>query len=375
MKLNNVVNRINGNVDRFTTELEYYVGGEHFESRELSITKRGLIKPNLNILGFKFHFAFQTGDVLFMARNPHLRKAGMVMFDGLCSDASYILRTKDENILSQKYLAVLLQTDHFWDYCESHKVGSVNFAINWTTLANYEFELPSIEEQRVLADKFWAAYELKEAYKKMIAATDEMVKSQFIEMSKAWPVMKLNGHVDIIRGVSYKPSDVVSSLDANSVGILRANNIANGEINTNEMVYVDQSRVSDAQRIRIGDIIVCASSGSQSLVGKAAINKNLTREYAHGAFCLLIRCNNTILPKYLNIYLQTALYRNQIESLSCGSNILNIKADHLTSLDIPIPDIKQQSDFVTIIEQADKSKFELRQAIDKIDKVMKSLLQ
>lgn len=181
--------------------------------------------------------------------------------------------------------------------------------------------------------------------------------SQFIEMSKAWPVMKLNGHVDIIRGVSYKPSDVVSSLDANSVGILRANNIANGEINTNEMVYVDQSRVSDAQRIRIGDIIVCASSGSQSLVGKAAINKNLTREYAHGAFCLLIRCNNTILPKYLNIYLQTALYRNQIESLSCGSNILNIKAGHLTSLDIPIPDIKQQSDFVTIIEQADKSKF------------------
>ena len=200
-------------------------------------------------------------------------------------------------------------------------------------------------------------------------------KSQFIEMSKAWPVMKLNGHVDIIRGVSYKPSDVVSSLDANSVGILRANNIANGEINTNEMVYVDQSRVSDAQRIRIGDIIVCASSGSQSLVGKAAINKNLTREYAHGAFCLLIRCNNTILPKYLNIYLQTALYRNQIESLSCGSNILNIKAGHLTSLDIPIPDIKQQSDFVTIIEQADKSKFELQQAIDKIDKVMKSLLQ
>ncbi len=199
--------------------------------------------------------------------------------------------------------------------------------------------------------------------------------SQFIEMSKAWPLMKLNGHVDIIRGVSYKPSDVVSSLDANTVGILRANNIANGEINTNEMVYVDQSRVSDAQRIRIGDIIVCASSGSQSLVGKAAINKNLTREYAHGAFCLLIRCNNTILPKYLNIYLQTALYRNQIESLSCGSNILNIKAGHLTSLDIPIPDIKQQSDFVTIIEQADKSKFELRQAIEKIDKVMKSLLQ
>ena len=35
MKLTDVVNRINGNVDRFTTDLEYYIGGEHFESREL----------------------------------------------------------------------------------------------------------------------------------------------------------------------------------------------------------------------------------------------------------------------------------------------------------------------------------------------------
>ena len=101
MKLTDVVNRINGNVDRFTTDLEYYIGGEHFESCELEISKRGLIKPNLNILGFKFHFAFQERDVIFMARNPHLRKAGMVLFAGLCSDASYILRSKDENILTQ----------------------------------------------------------------------------------------------------------------------------------------------------------------------------------------------------------------------------------------------------------------------------------
>lgn len=224
--------------------------------------------------------------------------------------------------------------------------GTTRRRVSRANLGNIKITCPSLDKQQQFVDI------VNQADKSKFVG----FKSQFIEMSKAWPVMKLNGHVDIIRGISYKPSDVVSSLDANSVGILRANNIANGEINTNEMVYVDQSRVSDAQRIRIGDIIVCASSGSQSLVGKAAINKNLTREYAHGAFCLLIRCNNTILPKYLNIYLQTALYRNQIESLSCGSNILNIKAGHLTSLDIPIPDIKQQSDFVTIIEQADKSK-------------------
>ena len=32
MKLSDIVDRINGNVDRFTTDLEYYIGGEHMKS-------------------------------------------------------------------------------------------------------------------------------------------------------------------------------------------------------------------------------------------------------------------------------------------------------------------------------------------------------
>lgn len=38
-----------------------------------------------------------------------------------------------------------------------------------------------IEEQRILADKLWAAYRLKESYKKLLTATQEMVKSQDID--------------------------------------------------------------------------------------------------------------------------------------------------------------------------------------------------
>ena len=144
MKLSDIVDRINGNVDRFTTDLEYYIGGEHIDSNELEISRGGNLKENLGKLGFKFHFAFQDRDVIFMARNPHLRKAGMVMFSGLCSDASYILRSKDENVITQEFLAVQLQSDHFWDYCERTKVGSVNFANNWTSIANYEFDLPKL---------------------------------------------------------------------------------------------------------------------------------------------------------------------------------------------------------------------------------------
>ena len=61
-------------------------------------------------------------------------------------------------------------------------VGGLSPTINWKDLARQEFELPSLDEQKVLAYKLWAAYRLKEAYKKLLVATDEIVKSQFIEM-------------------------------------------------------------------------------------------------------------------------------------------------------------------------------------------------
>lgn len=65
---------------------------------------------------------------------------------------------------------------------EANKSGSVNFFINWSTLAKYEFELPPVSEQKKLADLLWAINDTKMAYKELLKNTDEMVKSQFIEM-------------------------------------------------------------------------------------------------------------------------------------------------------------------------------------------------
>ncbi len=180
VKFDDVVVRANTREDRFNTEKIYYVGGEHIESNEVTIQNRGLIEGST--IGPMFYFGFKAGQVLFVTRNPHLRKAGWVDFDGICSEKTIVLETKDENVLCQRFLPFILQSDHFWNYCEANKSGSVNFFVNWSTLAKYEFELPDIETQRKLADVLWAMERTKQAYKRLISATDELVKSQFIEM-------------------------------------------------------------------------------------------------------------------------------------------------------------------------------------------------
>ena len=126
VKLCDVVDKISNNEDRFTTDLDYYLAGEHYDSERIAIYKKGFLRNDLNVLGFKFHFRFKAGDTIFMSRNPHLKKAGMVTYDGICSDTSYILRTKDEKILLELFLPLVLQNSRFWRWFEENKSGSVN---------------------------------------------------------------------------------------------------------------------------------------------------------------------------------------------------------------------------------------------------------
>ena len=185
-------------------------------------------------------------------------------------------------------------------------------------------------------------------------------QSQFIEMfwDGKYTMKKLRGHIEVLRGVSYEPSDVHEDLSDNTSIVLRSNNIDGGQVNFDDLVYVDSERVSEHQVLNAGDIVMCGSNGSKKLVGKAALLNETPRENtSFGAFCLGIRCKSSIIPEYLATYFQTSLYRDKIEALGSGSNILNIKPDHIYDLEIPIPSLGEQEAFVSIVKQADKSKF------------------
>lgn len=60
VKLSDVANRLNIHVDQNNTTLVYYVGGEHIDSRDFMIHKRGIIKGST--IGYQFQFGFCKGD-------------------------------------------------------------------------------------------------------------------------------------------------------------------------------------------------------------------------------------------------------------------------------------------------------------------------
>jgi len=156
-----------------TSGFEIFVGLEHYDAGEPVITRFG---STANLESSVKHFI--EGDILVARRNVYLKRAGVVKFEGVTSGDSIVLRVKDE--CYKDIIPFILNTEEFWDYAEQNSDGTMSKRLAPDVLLEYECDIP--DNHKDIAKKLWAAYELKEAYKKMIAATDEMVKSQFIEM-------------------------------------------------------------------------------------------------------------------------------------------------------------------------------------------------
>ena len=181
---------------------------------------------------------------------------------------------------------------------------------------------------------------------------------------------RLGDYIEQIRGVSYKPEDVCSSTDNDAVAILRANNIQDDGLNFDDLVYVKKSKILDKQYIQKGDIIVCASSGSKSLVGKAAIASEKF-PVAFGAFCKVVRPKKLI-PSYIGYFFQSPKYRSTISELSGGANINNIRNDHIDELDIVIVSEKEQESIVNQLDVLSNLIFNRKQQLSKLDELVKS---
>ena len=185
-----------------------------------------------------------------------------------------------------------------------------------------------------------------------------------------WKMVKIGEICEQINGVSYKPADVYDSLTENATVLLRANNIFEDKLNYDELVFVDKKRVSKNQYMKKGDILICASSGSKHLVGKAACLTE-DKELTFGAFCKVLR-PKTINPEYIKHYFFSPFYRTEISRLSEGANINNIKAADLENLTIPLPTESEQNRIAKQLDKCITIINKQKRALEKYDLLIKS---
>lgn len=373
VKFEDVATRVNTKEDRHNTDLVYYVGGDHIDSESLKVSKRGIIKGAP--LGPMFYFGFKPGDILFVTRNPHLRKCAVVDFAGICSEKTLVIATKDETVLCQKYLAGVMQSDDFWDFLEENKSGSVNYFINWSTLAEYEFDLPPIEEQRALAEKLWAANDLKEKYQHLLAATDEMLKAKFREAVDAAMArkrfVKLGDVVSQGRPICYgilMPGEEVPG----GVPVIKVKDFPDGVIHSDALIHTSKEIDEDYKRSRLlsGDLILSirGTVGRVAEVPEELNGANITQDTAR------ITVDTKYNAKYIRGVLESAPLQEEMMLNMRGVAIKGINIGFLRELLIPMSDRATQDQLAQISTAAEASKAELKKSIASIDAVMKGLI-
>lgn len=180
-KFGDVVHEVKINVDRDNNPYEFYIAGDHMDSEDLTIHRKGHFATD--DVGPAFTRIFKPGQILYGSRRTYLKKIAVADFEGICANTTFVLETKDNCVFLQSLLPFIMLSDKFTEWSVSHSKGSTNPYVLFSDLASYEFELPSLEEQSILSKKLWAAYRLKESYKRLLTATDEMVKSLYSDQS------------------------------------------------------------------------------------------------------------------------------------------------------------------------------------------------
>ena len=335
-------------------DMQTYIGLEHLDSGDLRVLRFGSKVP---IKGEKL--IMKKGDILFGRRNTYLKRAAIAPHDGLFSAHGMVLRPK-ENIVAKEFFPFFISSDYFFDSAVKISVGSLSPTINWKDLKELEFELPSLGEQCRLAKVFLAITETKNAYKELFSLTDQLVKSQFVEMFglpnsnyHGWDTATIRDVVSDVRYGTSKPA-----IEGGKFTYLRMNNITyDGRLDMTDIKFIDVTEEElEKCIVRRGDVLFNRTN-SRELVGKTC-TFNLDTPMVIAGYVIRIRVNDRIIPEYLSTLLNTDYCKKLLLSMCKGAiGQANINAQELQDINILVPSIELQLKFRELLEQTDKSKF------------------
>ena len=336
------------------------IGLEHLVPGEITLSSWDSDTDNT------FSKMFRKDQVLLGRRRVYLKKAVIAPFDGICSGDITVIEAIPGKI-SPRLLPFIIQNERFFDYAIQGSAGSLSPRVKWEHLKDYEFNLSDYEEQESLANKLWSALKLKESYHALLLATDEMVKSRFIEMQRTSDYQNELGDF-IERCVPERCGDrelPVLSVTKEYAMVHQSERFEATVVSRDKSNYIVAPRGYLVQGIHIDE----SNFGIQNLVDEGIVSP---------AYKLWRFKNQDCIPELIEYYLRSEMAIKYFKRHFLGSTVPRrqvIKKDDFLSMPLNLPEKRIRERYFAFFQQADKSKFELKQAIEKIDKVMRALLQ
>ena len=245
-------------------------------------------------------------------------------------------------------------------------------------LNKIEIPVLPLEEQRKIAETLSKVDELIAFREQQLAKLDELVKARFVEMFGTFPANPFRwdtGKIqDVVSDVRYGSSR--PAVEGGKYPYLRMNNITySGELDLRDTKRIDiPDSELDKCTVRRGDVLFNRTN-SKELVGKTCVY-NRDELMVLAGFVIRVRINERIRPEVLSAFLNMDFSKRMLIGM-CKTAIgqANINAKELQNIDLYIPPIELQDQFVALKNKIDQQKQTVQQSLEKLELMKKALMQ
>ncbi len=342
--------------DPLADGIERYVGLEHLEPGELRIRSWGSVSD-----GVTFTSVFQSGQVLFGKRRAYQRKVAVADFSGVCSGDIYVLETKDPMVLHPDLLPFICQTDAFFDHAVGTSAGSLSPRTNWTSLADFEFSLPPLQEQETLVEALTSAQAVANTMHSAADVTWNLIQSQLIDAfdtggdplrqptHKKWNCAPLSEFITIKHGWAFKGEFFQDDKSKGPQLLIPGNFTQYGWLD----VSAERSKYYSGEypreyRLARGDLLLLMTdlTPSARLLGAPGIvetdclmlhNQRLGKVVLRKA----LGGNGALFMEYLHLFFMSDVFRRQVRAQAAGTTVSHSSPAQICRIAIPCPDKRE----------------------------------
>ena len=315
---------------------------------------------------------FDTENVLYSKLRPNLNKVVLPPKDGFSTSELLPLRP-DASVLNKDYLAAFLRSDSFVTWAVSKTAGAKMPRLGTKDLMNAEIPVPSIEQQKKIAEKFKKLEQLISLRKQQLAKLDELVKARFVEMFGERSSIRPQKLKEVTRRVKVGFVGTFEKYYTDNTGVpmLRTTNITSHGIDLKDLKYVTRTfhEKNLKSRVHKGDLLI-ARHGSN---GQANV---YCGDEAQCLNAIIIEPDHNITnPIFLENLINSRSVKRQIEKELVGSTQHVLNTTTLANVEVKIPAIKEQQVFAAFVERVDQQKQTVQQSLEKLELMKKALMQ
>lgn len=186
--------------------------------------------------------------------------------------------------------------------------------------------------------------------------------------------LPLSEVADFVRGVTYKPTDLVENFSQDSIVCMRTANVQRA-LDESDLLSIPRALVKNEEKVlQEGDLLV-STANSWNLVGKCSWVPALNYPATAGGFIAILRGDaSKVEPRYLYHWFSSP--GTQADARNCGrqtTNISNMDIGRCLALQIPIPPLSEQRRISAILDKADELRAKRREAITNLDRLLQSV--